>query len=178
MTVFKAFEPQVKVNGETVLSIVDGLGLYKERAFHILESCGIKEPKPGEWYSQQAWLDAFKQISDNLGPATLYAIGKKIPENAVFPPEIDTVEKGLHAINEAYQFNHKDGEIGDYVFEKTGENQGKMVCRNPYPCDFDRGLIAAMGGKFTEKHKFKVAHDDSQPCRKQGADSCTYKVSW
>ena len=89
---FKAYSANVEVNGETVLSIVDGMGSMKTMAIGILEKNGIKEPKPGQWFKQQAWLDAFKQISDSVGPNTLSQIGQKIPENAQFPPVIDTIE--------------------------------------------------------------------------------------
>lgn len=179
MAQFRAFSPNVEVNGETVLSIVDGMGAFKPRAMKILEENGIKEPRAGQWYRQQSWLDAFKAIAESLGGTTLFAIGKKIPENAQFPPQINQVEAALAAIDVAYHMNHRGGEIGAYKFEKTGANTGKMVCPNPYPCEFDRGIVEAMAKKFAPKaFAVKVEHDDSCPCRKKGADSCTYKVTW
>jgi hypothetical protein len=50
------------------------------------------------------------------------------------------------------------------------------VCDNPYPCAFDRGIITAMAQGF--ELQAKVVHDDAKPCRKQGAESCTYIASW
>ena len=61
MAMFKAFSAGVEVNGETVLSVVDGSPL-KKLALDILEKNGIKEPRKGWWYPQQKWLDAFKAI--------------------------------------------------------------------------------------------------------------------
>jgi len=40
-------------------------------------------------------LDTFREIADQVGPNTLYQIGVRIPENAAFPPEIDSIEKAL-----------------------------------------------------------------------------------
>ncbi len=194
MAQFKSFNPDVEVNGETVLSVVDGMGAFKEKAAKYLADNGISNPAPGQWYAQQSWLNAFKAIAESTGEFTLLNIGKKIPENAKFPPEINDIEKALAAIDVAYHMNHrlkgevmfnpatgvlKEG-IGHYGFEKTGPKSIKMVCNNPYPCDFDRGIIDSMAQKFKPQGTsfVKVKHDDSQPCRKKGDDSCTYLISW
>ena len=74
---FKAFDPKVEVNGQTIFSVVDGMSKHQAMAFEILAKNGIKDLKPNEWYPQQAWLDAFKSISETIGPFTLCIIGKK-----------------------------------------------------------------------------------------------------
>ncbi len=180
MAQFKAFAPGVSVNGETVLSVVAGMGGFKAQALKILASKGIADPQPGQWYSQQAWLDSFKEISEKIGAKVLFEIGKKIPENAQWPPEIDNIEKALPSIDMAYHMNHKDGEIGHYNFKQTGEKNGVMVCQNPYPCEFDRGIVTSVARKFKPASSafVTVKHDDSAPCRSKGADSCTYQITW
>ncbi len=194
MAQFKSFDMNAEVNGETVWSIVSGMGAFKDRAMKFLAENGIKNPEPGHWYSQQAWLNAFKTISEATGAFTLFNIGKKIPENAQFPPEINDIGKALSAIDIAYHMNHRIKEeilfdpktgvmkegIGHYGCEIQAENKIKMVCNNPYPCDFDRGIIEAMAMKFKPVNTsiVMVKHDDTQPCRKKGADSCTYLISW
>jgi hypothetical protein len=179
MALFKAYSPQVQVNGQTVLAIVHGCGAFKDRASAILAQCGLNDPKPGMWYTQQNWLDAFKVISDTIGPTTLLNIGRSIPENADWPPQVNSVETALASIDVAYHMNHRFGEIGHYTFTSTGPNSGKMVCDNPYPCDFDRGIVEAAARKFAKPGSLvKVIHDDSQPCRKKGQNSCTYLVTW
>jgi len=179
MAQFKAFAPGVQVNGETVLSVVAGMGAFRSRANKILEENAIANPKPGTWYAQQAWLDAFKDISELLGAHTLFAIGKSIPQNARFPAAIRSVADALGAIDAAYHMNHRGGEIGHYVFNQNGGDSATVVCRNPYPCDFDRGLITGTADKFkSSRTVVRVQHDDGKPCRKRGADSCTYQVKW
>jgi len=185
----------IEVNGETVLSVVDGMGIFKNRALDILSKHGISQPEPGKWYPAHVWLDSFKTISEMIGTATLFLIGKKIPENAQFPPDIDDIEKALQAIDVAYHMNHringlemfnpKTGKmtegIGHYKFEKAGDKKARMICdKVPYPCDFDKGIIEAMAKRFKPAGSpfAKVVHDDSVPCRKKGADSCTYYVEW
>ena len=89
MAQFVAFAPEVEVNGETVLSVVDGMGFLKDRGIAILAENGIINPRPGNWYPQQSWLNAFRSISEKIGPKTLFMIGKSIPENAQWPPDVD-----------------------------------------------------------------------------------------
>jgi hypothetical protein len=181
MAEFKAYAPGVQVNGQTVLAIVDGMGAFKDRAYKILQNNGIVDPIPDKWYNQQAWLDAFKEISTSLGDNTLVMIGKKIPENAKFPPDIDSLGKALSAIDGAYHANHRGGDIGNYKMVRSSENLVKMVCNNPYPCAFDSGLVTAFVAKFKPKGSSRFAnvkHDDSESCRKKGADSCTYLITW
>ncbi|MBN1588084.1 MAG: hypothetical protein JW888_01060 [Pirellulales bacterium] len=194
MAQFEAFAEGVEVNGETVYAVVDGMGMFKTRALKILAENGISEPVAGKWYPQQAWLDSFRIISQTIGSVTLAAIGRKIPENAHFPPGLDSIEEALKSIDVAYHLNHRLGTerlfdprtgkmkegIGHYGYEKVEKNKVKMVCNNPYPCDFDRGIIEAMAIRFKPSGCLflQVKHDDTAPCRKKGADSCTYYVEW
>jgi hypothetical protein len=179
MAQFIALAAGVEVNGETVLSVVDGMSVFKSKALKILEDNGIKDPTPGQWYQQQAWLDSFKKISESIGQKTLEQIGMKIPENAQFPPEIDNLEKALASIDVAYHMNHRGGDIGAYQFSKLGPTTIKLFCNNPYPCSFDKGIIQAMVNKFKPAGvAVKIEHNQNDGCRNTGGDSCTYIVKW
>ena len=63
----------------------------------------------------------------------LVSIGMKIPETAVFPPGIDSIESGLNSIDVAYHMNYRGGEIGVYQATTVSERQIDVLCRNPYP---------------------------------------------
>lgn len=179
MAQFRAFAGGVQVNGQTVLSVVKGMGAFAQTGSEILARHGIKSPDPTGWYPQQAWLDAFQEISKSIGPRTLLQIGMSIPASAKFPPGIDTVEKALASLDVAYHMNHRGGEIGHLTFTKTGERKGTMECRNPFPCDFDSGLIQAVVKRFAPAGSLpKVTHDPSKPCRAKQDDSCTFLISW
>jgi hypothetical protein len=179
MAQFKAYSPSVQVNGQTVLSVVQGMGAFKERALKVLADNGIPNPQVNQWYPQQSWLNAFKTLSETVGPTTLKLIGQSIPANADWPPQVNSIETALPSIDVAYHMNHKGGEIGHYSFTQTGPKSGKMVCDNPYPCEFDRGIVEAVAKKFAPPSAFvTVVHDDSQPCRKKGENACTYQITW
>jgi len=179
MAQFQAYSPGVQVNGQTVLSVMKGMGAFAPTAGQILARHGITSPEAQGWNSQQAWLDAFKEIAQSIGPRTLNRIGVSIPNTAKFPPGLDTIDKALALIDVAYHMNHRGGEIGHYKFQKAGERKGVLECRNPYPCDFDRGIVEAMAKLFAPKGSAPtVAHDASKPCRAKNGDSCTFLISW
>ncbi len=196
MTQFEALEDGVQVTGRTIMSVVAGLGKFRSIALGYLESAGLGEIVADDthWYPQQAWLDVFRLVAGNLGDNVLFRIGQEIPEHAVFPRDIDTVEKALASIDVAYHMNHRNrgGEIlfdpsrprervmlegiGHYRFERKTDRIALVVCDDPYPCAFDRGIIEAMATRFAKRAQ--ATHVETAPCRKNGADSCTYAVSW
>jgi len=178
MAQFKAYSTAVEVNGETVITILKGMGAFQSTAKRILADNGIEDPQPGQWYNQQNWLNAFAEINKRMGKSALTLIGQKIPENAQFPPQINSVESGLASIDMAYKMNHRGGPIGEYKFVKNSADNYTIVCNNPYPCDFDKGLIEAVAQKFASTNqKIQVKHDDNKECRNAGGESCTYHVN-
>jgi len=178
MAQFQTFESGVEVRGKVVVVLLDAMGHFKRLAIKILEKHGITDVTENSWYPQQAYLDAYREIYETIGAKTLKTIGKQIPEKALWPSGIGTVEEALASIDTAYHMNHRGGEIGKYGFEKTGERSAKMVCHNPYPCPFDHGIIEATANKFASGKRVKVKHDDTQPCRMKEGESCTYHISW
>lgn len=82
-------------------------------------------------------------------------------------------------IDVAYHMNHRGGEIGNYEYQKTGERSALMICCNPYPCDFDRGIIESMIRRFKPKDSLMPMVDHNQDiCRKKGDELCKYIVTW
>lgn len=197
---FKAFEKGIEVNGQTVYAIVDGFRHFKQLPSKILleEKIGIAGPdglvkiEPEAWYSQEAWLRAFERVSNSLGQQLLEQIGRRIPENALFPPWVKDIDSAVKSVDFAYHMNHRKADkvmfnpetgemlegIGHYGYERPNASVKRIisVCENPYPCDFDRGIVIAMARRF-EPNAF-VTHDEQKPCRKTGGESCTYIVSW
>lgn len=182
MAQFIPFAPNVQVNGQTVLSVVNAIQFGQDFRISLLEKHGLKNVVPDEWYPQEAWLNAFKEIADTIGDKTLFTIGKAIPENAKFPPEINSLEIALQAINQAYQMNHKGGKIGHYklVSFDAETKKATMECMNPYPSEFDRGIIMTMLRRFKPKDslQYDVVLATSLPTRLAGAESCTYLINW
>lgn len=179
MAQFKSFDPKVEVSGQSILLLVEAMGIVKRMAANILAKYHITDITGKTWYSQQAYLDAFKEIYEKIGPKTIKTIGRQVPEKViVWPPDIKTVEDALASIDKAYHRNNRGGEIGYYRFEKTGEHSGKMTCYNPFPCTFDEGLVEATVNKFLPPGKrVSLAHDE-HGCRMKGGDACVYHLAW
>ncbi len=182
MAQYEPFAADVEVNGQTILAFVEGIPNFKDKMLGILENHGLKDVKQNEWYSQKKWLNAFKEVGQTYGSNTLFVIGKAIPENAVFPPEIEGLESALNAINIAYQMNHRNGDIGYYklINLQADSRFATFECKNPYPSDFDKGIITTMARRFKPKDAIivEVKLDENKPTRKNGADSCTYIITW
>ena len=194
MAQFEAIDSKVEVNGQTVLSIANGMGSMKQMGLKILANNNINEPHPEKWYPQQDWLNAFKQISKEIGNYTLFEIGKSIPENAEFPPHIDSIEKALAAIDIAYHMNHRlhgktlfdpatgklEEGLGHYSFTQISDKKVEILCDNPYPCDFDRGIIEAMARRFKpeDSRVVNIEHDSVKSCRNNGDNTCSYIITW
>jgi len=178
MTVFEADSPDVEVIGDSILALVDGMGAFRSAALQILRQLGIEDPQPGEWYNQQAFLSAFREIAEKIGPNTLKVIGRTIPEKAIRPPTINSIESALSALDVAFHMNHRGGEIGNYTVNKNGARSATIRCDNGYPCAFDLGLITGFATKFKKPGENpKITHSKG-PCRMNGGDYCEYVISW
>jgi hypothetical protein len=192
MAQFRAIDPRVEVNGETALAVVAGMGVFKSAALQLLAENHIEFPEAGRWYPQQDWLNAFKVIAERVGEATLRSIGRAIPENAQWPPAIESIKEALASIDVAYHINHRIGKellfdqgsgrlregIGHYRFEDSGPRQAFVVCDNPYPCAFDMGIVQAVAERFcTAGDRVQVEHADER-CRKTDSAACAYRVTW
>ena len=176
MNQFKALDSNVEVLGQSIMSVVNSLG---DAATPILKKHGIHPLESDGWYNQQDWLNAFADF-EKSNFMNLVAIGMKVPDNAVWPDHVRTVHDALESINIAYGMNHRGGEIGGYRYERTGDRSGTMICENPYPSDFDYGIMYRILQKFrgTESDTILVRLDDSKPTRKKGGDSCTFLMEW
>ena len=195
---FKPFESDIEVNGPTVNSIIAGLGYFTNLSRRFFSQVNIGTVVNKEliidmngWYPQKAWLMAFENIAKTVGDRVLFSIGLSVPANAQFPPWVVDVDSGIKAIDIAYHLNHrKNGRllfnpdsgsmfegIGHYGYSRiAGENKIISMCKNPYPCAFDHGIITAMAQKFAPNAL--IRHDDARECRNKGADSCTYIITW
>lgn len=183
MTQYEAFDEGVEVHGRTILQVVDDALVrfsdeYQSRAREALVRNGIVDPSPDEWYPQQAWLNTFERIAEDLEPHLLDRLGEQIPAVADWPSNISSVEEGLQSIDDAYQRNHRGGDIGSYQFEQLDDQTGRVVCTNPYPCLFDRGLIRAVARRYAPVESFVFVEERGDACRRDGSDTCTYTVSW
>ena len=182
MVQYEALDDGVEINGQTITATLEGVRRfsdeYKETVRASLEEEGVEEPAPGEWYPQQAWLNAFGELADELDAHLLDRIGEQIPDTADWPGGVSGVEEALRSIDVAYHENHRGGDIGHYRFERTGDRVGEVECRTPYPCPFDRGIVRATARKYSPVRRFVFVEETGEACRREGGETCTYTVHW
>jgi hypothetical protein len=172
----------VEVYGQSVQAIINAMEFLKLKAQRVLASHGIQPLEPDKWYPLQSVVESFNDILRQVGPHTTRSIGRAVPKSAVFPPAIASFESALASLDQAYRMNHRgSGDIGSYRYQNQAglERTGRMVCDNPYPCEFDQGIIEALYDRFQPEGSFllRIEHDPSG-CRAKGARACTYHLKW
>lgn len=189
----------VEVHGQDILSFVDALGAFSSLGHRILQDLKIGtlsrpggyQILPGNWYPLVDKIRILQAVKERVGPATLRLVGEKIPANALFPPAITDIHKAMASIDVAYHMNHrKHGRalydeksktitegIGHYGYRVgPGTNHIISVCDSPNPSEYDEGILHAMARRF--EPTAQIFLDPTLPTRREGADSCTFVVTW
>jgi hypothetical protein len=179
MRPYEAIDRGVEISGDAIIALLDAMEAV-EKGPKLLEAVGIKDPMPGSWHSQQAFLDALRLFEEIHGSDRLRGVGLCIFGSAKFPPRIRDIHQALTSIDIAYHMNHRKGEIGHYSYTQIDEHSGYLECNNPFPCEFDQGVIMGVAQRFCPSgRKLQIqAHLPKPQCRKSGASACFYLVSW
>jgi hypothetical protein len=196
---FRPFEPGIEVRGIGLQWLVNGFRILPETGLRYLARYGLtcqgRDGKPAldvsGWYSQDAWLACFEAIDREVGPNVMTDIGRHVGENAPAPPDVHDIDASLRSLDVTYHMFHRkrgvpmfdEGSgrmlegIGHYGYErKSGKHEITCVCENPYPCNFDLGIVQGFAARF--EARATVEHVDGSSCRKQGGERCTYVVTW
>jgi hypothetical protein len=177
MTTFEPFETGVEVQGQAVLSVVAGVpSAFESKAYDLLAAEGIEDPRPDAWYSQSSYLNAYRRIVDEIGENTLQRIAQSTPENAEWPSSVDGPVAALESIDDAYQQNHRGGDVGSYDVVDVDGRRATVRCRTPYPCAFDEELVEATVELFSDD--YPTTTEIGATCRSDGGEECTYRVEW
>jgi hypothetical protein len=191
-------EAFIEVHGGSIGAIIDCFKFFPGIAIRYLLKYGICTAGPNNepvvdrqaWHPQRSWLAAHKAIANEVGAEASFNIGVAVPKNASWPPDVKDVDAAIASIDIAYHLNHrKDGVvmydpatatmlegIGHYGYARDPDEQKIVsVCDNPYPCDFDQGLLLGMASRFSSRAR--VVHVEGS-CRKHGDPSCTYIITW
>jgi hypothetical protein len=192
---YRAFEPGIEILGTAVMATVGGFGPLRSIVDRMLCRAGLVDCSVqlgidvNAWYSQQAWLDALREVDERFGTEILFNIGAEIPNNAVFPSSAVDIHTAVQSINVAYHLNHRRGGrvmydvesgamlegIGHYAYEKLGTGHILTTCMTPYPCEFDLGIVATMARRFEPR---TIVEHIGSACRRHGAQACTYSLRW
>lgn len=183
---FTSYEPErVEVLGEViesfVLAVPDDL---RDFGLSALEYHGVRDADPAAFYKAQPFLNAMRDIAQRMGRNMMTRIGERIALRVQLPPEWNRLDAALDGLDRGYHSKYRGGKIGHWRYVHQGAvgglTRGTMTSTNHYCCAFDRGVLEGFAKRFRPDGitDVVVRHDDSQPCRRHGADSCTYVITW
>jgi hypothetical protein len=184
--------------GSCLQTMVDAFGelrtaisrLFADEGVGKLGRDGVVTIDPDGWYPIETELSVLKRMLDRVGEATLFKVGTRIPENTEFPPSVADIHSALQSLDVAYHLNHRkngvvmfdpssarmlDG-IGHFGYEPAGERRVMITAPGPFPCEFNRGIVAGLAQRF--QPRARVVLDASRPGLKDGAAVSTYIVTW
>ena len=177
MKVFELPNANAETTGDSILSFMECAKM--EALLPFMKRHGLDNVQRGEWYPLQKWLDVQRDISEEGGGSfDLLAIGMAIPQSAIFPPEISTVEAVVQGWDFSYQMNHRGGDVGKYVVTKIS-NGFKIVDSTPYPTDISFGVMRGFVKRFrVDNTNYITKYDTSAPSKKYGKETSTFLLTW
>lgn len=179
-----------EVTGPTILGIIEAMSIYGGAARKIFARHSMKDIDPNGRYSFDQYLQAFREVGQEVGDATLLAIGKKIPEHAAWPPGVTDIASAIASVDVAYHMNHyRDGAImfdlatntmlegiGNYICERVAKRRVVATSDTPYPCEFDRGIFLGLARRFEPTAEVELI--DVEKSRRRGGEVSTYVLTW
>jgi hypothetical protein len=186
MAEFTSYEPDVvEVMGEVINSFAMAFPEeLRDFGRAALDRHGLRDAAANRFYQAQTFLGALREVTQRAGRNMMTRIGEGIALRVALPPEWDNLEAALAGLDRAYHSKYRGGKIGNWSYQHEGTRgglvHGRMVSTNHYCCAFDRGVLEGFAKRFrpTGITDVLVRHEDSEPCRKMGGDSCTYVISW
>jgi hypothetical protein len=173
--------PGVEAIGESIRAFADNLQALETRP--AMQTYGLLNAAPDEWYPLQPLLDGLNEIAQRPGiSADLAAIGMEIGTVISVAPHIQnpTLWDALANWNEVYQIIHRNGDVGSIVCEKVDEKHYKTIHTCLYPDDFNYGIVYGYARRFLPPGTdFTVFYDPDVTPRDQGGSGPTIiHVMW
>ncbi|MEP7286010.1 MAG: hypothetical protein ABI947_09605 [Chloroflexota bacterium] len=178
MAQFIASTPQAEVIGRSILPAIKAMGT---KVRPILATHKLHDIQPDLWYSQQAYLNVYKDIANSKHNATfkLVKIGMQSSDILPLPAHVNSIPAALASLDFAYKRQCRNIGTDGWKVTIIADRMIKCVSSTPFPEDFEYGVLYAIVRRFRpEGASFTVLVDETAPSRKHGADTSTYIVSW
>ena len=170
----------IEVEGRVISTLIASVEVVRPEVQRILAAHGISAASPRPWYPLEDVLRCVADVQERVGLVTLRAVGQQVPRHTAYPPQLTTFPMALFHMNAAYQRNHRGpGNIGGYHHEPVDGESARMRCDNPYPCEFNQGVLEGLHARFAARgaRRLRIEHDPAS-CRTQGGSSCLYHLKW
>jgi hypothetical protein len=171
---FVSPDPEAQVRAANVRATLDAFQLRPSLGRKLIErhQLALEDLRPENFIPVQRWLDALKEIQEEIGTNLLHRVGIAILENADLPPGLDSIDVVLGAFDDIYYANHR-GNVGHYRSTRRPDGVWEVRCETPYPRHFEHGLVVGISRKFAGKKVYHVDYVEAPP----GGDlTCTMIV--
>lgn len=173
---FGTFSQDIEVAAQDV-KIYKELACFGSLINGIFRKYGIDLSSDQKWFPIQSYLDTTNEISETFGNATMFYIGSNVIKEAMWPPNILSLEQGLNTIDEAYHMNHRgNADIGGYTARKVNDHHYIVRCHTPYPYYVDMGIIKGVCKKFSGSNSGWIITSDIEQGDKSRADDYSFNI--
>jgi hypothetical protein len=167
--------------GRYILAFVESTGnvspVFERKTREIFAQNGleIEDIEEDSWHQALNYAEAMTEIRDEVGEKTLQQAGVEQAMNVPWPEEINSVSDGLEFLVEADKQAHNNEIEGNYDFELTGENVGRVSIFEwcPYPVDNFKGVFE--GGVKSLSDGSNVTIDDVDT---RADEKAAFRISW
>ncbi len=171
---FVSPDPNASVRALNVRATLDAFQLRPSLGQRLIErhQLHLDDLRPENFIPIQRWLDALKEIQQEIGTNLLHRVGIATIENADMPPFIDSIDVCFGAMDEIYYANHR-GDVGHYRCARSPDGSWEIRCETPYPRHFEHGIVVGAARKFAFGKNYHVEYVEGPP----GGDlTCTLLV--
>ena len=162
-------------HGAALNSFLLGLEHSRPLVQKILRDFGVEGIDPDRWYEATWAIPIYYAIQDQIGPAAVIAVGKRMIETAPFPPGINDVRSVLLSLDVAYKMNARGPGVGSITCEFEDDHSAVSEWASWGPCALNIGIIQGCCSRFGAE---ALVEHSAAGCMDTGARSCIYHVSW
>ncbi|GIK65125.1 MAG: hypothetical protein BroJett018_29190 [Chloroflexota bacterium] len=146
--------PDAKIIGLAIGAVVnsilfDEIKPFFEKSMHAYGYSSI-EINENEWYPLQMLLDTYKEISQSGGGSPLLvSVGTKVIENAILPPEIDSIAKCVTLLRDISDLNLQNvpSEM-NYQDIQVEPKRLSFIDNTVFPHDLIYGYVFGIARRF------------------------------
>jgi hypothetical protein len=175
---YVAGSKEAEVIGQTMLSFADNMDA--DVIEPILARYDMTDIDPEAWYPHQVWMDILKAMDESLGgrasPAFV-AFGKQVVQNAVMPPEIQSIPDALNALHAIHHANLRNiPEEEGYTIEQVKDRHYIVYHNTPNPDDAIFGFLWALAARYKKSTEtFRVRQIKNE---KPNIARSAFEVTW
>lgn len=169
--------PESRILGLALNAVLSSIKL--DEFADLVEQNGLNQIDPEAWYPTQLVLNMYKAISEQPnGSENLVSIGVKVYQNAILPPEVNSILTALHTLNAVMDLNMRNVESERYEIEQLSDQCIRVTETTAFPHDLIYGYLYGICRRFapagTKFHLQRTYLNPEDP----DADGAVYDITW